>query len=60
MNNDDRKARSAALVKLRKAQRMIEDGRAELVAAQKKIESAQQMIDESAAVLRDTWSRRAK
>jgi hypothetical protein len=58
MTPDDANDRKTALAKLRRAQRMIAEGRAELSAAHKKIEAAQKAIDESAAVLRATWSRR--
>jgi hypothetical protein len=60
MDTVDDKARLGALAKLRRAQRMISEGRNELAAAQTKIKLAQQMIDESAAVLRDTWTRRKR
>ena len=58
MNDPDSSARTDALTKLKDAQQMIEEGRAELVNAPQKILTAQKLIDESAAVLRETWKRR--
>ena len=43
-----------ALAQLKKAQRMIQQGRKELAAANKKIRLAQKLIDESADALRGT------
>ncbi|MGH7137614.1 MAG: hypothetical protein ACREHD_17850 [Pirellulales bacterium] len=43
-----------ALAQLKKAQRMIQQGRKELAAANKKIRVAQKLIDESADALRGT------
>jgi|GEM_PF-5302368 hypothetical protein len=58
MNDPDSSARTDALTKLKDAQQMIEEGRAELVDATQKILTAQKLIDESATVLRETWKRR--
>jgi hypothetical protein len=47
--------RKAALDRLKRAQKLITEGRKELTAAQAKIDSAQVIMNESADLLRKTW-----
>lgn len=49
-----KQTRKDAFSQLKKAQRMIEQGRAELAAAHEKISAAQELIDQSAEDLRNT------
>ena len=52
MAKSPNKVRVDAIAQLQEAQKMIQEGRLELVAANKKIAKAQRLIDDSATILR--------
>jgi hypothetical protein len=48
--------RSEALAQFKTAQKMLTEGRTDLITAQEKIEQAQRLIEHSSNVIRQTWS----
>ena len=52
------KSRSDAIDQLQEANKIIKQGRGELLAAQEKIDHAQRLINESAKILREAMNQR--
>ncbi|HZZ29333.1 MAG TPA: hypothetical protein VFE46_15155 [Pirellulales bacterium] len=48
--------RVTALAQFKTAQKMLAEGRADLLKAQDKIEQAQKIIERNADVIRETWA----
>ena len=55
-NDSGRQKRTDALAQFRDAQKMLTEGRADLIKAEEKIERAQKLIERSANVIRETWT----